>query len=225
MMCRLRRARRAGMFTLIAAVLLGLMAPAAAADTNPPPDLPDLPDFVTVTGQEGTWTTFEAPIGRVYGNATNADGFVAITGGTLVEVCTNTPPPVGDGRFRQKNDGTWVVKTNKGGIHTSLSVYETDLDVFAFFDQQCPLFFSEDPAFAEPFATGEVVLRDKGWNMPEPFPEFQPPGRYKNSIRGDAVAPDGTKYKIRAVADYELGTEPGPPTFFRDFLKVRELKH
>ena len=220
MLHQLRRARGAGPFVLIVMLAIGLTAPSAAAQS----DEPELPPFVTVTGEDGRWTTFEAPLGRVYGNASSTDGFVAVTGGSLEDVCQNNPPPLADGRFRQKRDGTWVVKTNPGGVTMSVFVYETDLDVFAFFDQQCPLFFEQDEAFAQPFARGEVVLRDKAWGLAQPFvdgPQLE--GRYRNSIRGWARADDGTEYRIRAVADYEVTEDGGPPTFFREFLRVRAV--
>ena len=35
---------------------------------------------------------------------------------------------------------------------------------------------------------------------------------------------DGRKYRIRAVADYEVDAE-GELTFFRDFLKVRPVTY
>ena len=63
-----------------------------------------------------------------------------------------------------------------------------------------------DPAFAQPYATGWVVLRDRSWEEPEPFPMDQN-GRYKNSIRGWAWSDDGQKYRIRALADYEASAD------------------
>ena len=207
--------------TLVA--LIASVVPASAEGGQSDADAPPLPPFVTVTGQDGRWTTFEAPIARVYGNGMSADGFVAITNGELADVCSNTPPPTGEGRFRQKKDGTWVVRTARGGIKQTVTIYETDLDVFAFFDQQCPLFGAGDPALAQPYATGWVVLRDKSWDLAEPFPMEQL-GRFKNSIRGYAWDGDGQKYRIRAVADYEVDAE-GELTFFRDFLKVRPVTY
>lgn len=222
---RTHRARWATTLVLALIALVASTVPAVAESGQGAggDDGPPLPPFVTVTGQDGPWTTFEAPLARVYGNGVTADGFIAITTGDLTDVCSNTPPPLAEGRFRQKNDGTWTVRTERGGVKQSVSIYATDLDVFAFFDQQCPLFATGDPAFAQPYATGWVVLRDRSWDQPEPFPMDQN-GRYKNSIRGWAWSDDGQKYRIRALADYEVSAD-GELTFFRDFLKVRPYKH
>jgi hypothetical protein len=219
-----------------ATLVLALVAPSAAsADGNKDddgqksekvapekePSVEDegqaIPPFVTLLGKHGNWTKFEGPLGRVYGNGETSDGFVAISGADLSDVCTNTPPLVAQGRFRQKSDGTWVVRTERGGNSRSVAVYDTGLDVFAFFDASCPLFGTDD--FPEPFATGTVVQLDKAWEQPEPFPQLQR-GRYRNSIRGWVSDVDGNKYRIRAVAEYEVG-ETGNLTFSRDFLKVR----
>lgn len=215
----LRRAPKAGVFTLIVALVFGLLAPAAVAQTETA-EL-ELPPFVTITGEDGRWTTFEAPLGRVYGNATSTDGFVAVTGGTLVDVCSGTPPPIVEGRFRQKADGTWITSTLPGGTMQFVSVYETDLDVFVFFDQQCPLFFAEDPAFAEPFAVGEVLLQDVSWNQPEPF---GPIGSYRNGILGEVTTPDGATYRLGSLVKYDVTDPEAFPDFARDLFKFRRIR-
>jgi hypothetical protein len=206
---------------------LALLAPAVAVAEEPAAEEPaaehhdvgggehNHADEVTILGKHGRWTKFEAPLGRVYGNGTQ--GYVAIFAGTLDDVCGGGAPPSIPGLFRQKKDGTWVVKTLPGGHWATISVYETDLEVFAFFDTYCPLFGT--PEFPEPFATGKALLRDKAWDLVEPFANEQF-GRYRNSVRGYVVGADGSTYRIRALADYEIAAD-GTPTFFRDVLKVR----
>lgn len=207
------------------------MAPSTAVAEEPVPAEPkpavpdapdsgeaDLPPFVEVIGEYGNWTKFEAPQGRVYGDGTQ--GYVVISGGTLEDVCNpDGVPPVLPGLFRQASDGTWITKTLPGGAWTTAAVYETDLDVFAYFDEWCPRAGSE--ALPQPFATGWVVLKDKAWDQPAPFPEFQQ-GRYRNGLRGHVWNEHGV-YKLRTLVDYEVSPE-GVPTFNKDVLKLRKVK-
>ncbi len=214
--------RPLGRLIALAFLALALIAPTTAlvdGAGSPAPEL-ELPPDVEVVGSWGKWLKVQVPLGRVYGNATTTHGIVAITGGTLDDVCSNGAPPTATLLVREKADGTFVVRTLPWGEQQSVSVYETDLDVFEFFGASCPLFGTD--AFPQPFATGHVVLRDKAWDQSEPFPEFQS-GRYRNGISGWVTDGDGTKYRIRALVDYEADGE-GPPTFFRDVLKLRPVR-
>ena len=202
----------------VVALVMGVFAPAAAAE-DPPTDV-DVPPWITITGQSGKWTTFEGPLGRIYGNITQVDGYAAITGGDLEDVCDGVPPEAGAGRFRQKKDGTYVVRTLPGGQSTSVAIYKTDTEVLTFIQEQCPL-YAAGGELPQPIARGVVVLRDKAWDQPEPFPMVGE-GRYKNSIRGWAWDDDGNAYRVRATVDYEVDPATGP-TFVSTTLRVKKI--
>lgn len=202
----------------VIALVLGTVAPAATAD-NATPDV-DHPPWVTITGQSGNWTTFEGPLGRIYGNITQVDGYAAITGGDLQDVCDGTPPAPGAGMFRQKKDGTYVVRTLPGGHRTSVAIYETDTEVLSFMQEQCQL-HAAGGELPDPIARGVVTLRDKAWEQPEPFPMVSA-GRFKNSIRGLVRDDDGNVYRLRAKVDYEVDPATGP-AFSSTFLRLKKI--
>ena len=163
----------------VIALVLGTVAPAATAD-NATPDV-DHPPWVTITGQSGNWTTFEGPLGRIYGNITQVDGYAAITGGDLQDVCDGTPPAPGAGMFRQKKDGTYVVRTLPGGHRTSVAIYETDTEVLSFMQEQCQL-HAAGGELPDPIARNanlpDAAAPATDANRVMPSPEGEAPGAW-----------------------------------------------
>lgn len=210
------------------ALVMALLSPLAVQAETPKGELKmlaaledvDIPPFINVIGQQGKWTEFEGPFGRVYGNG--SQGFALIVGASIADVCSGEMPPLGAGRFRQHYDGSWELRTPKGGIERDAYIYKTDLDVFAFFDASCGGFFEDGTPLPAAFASGPLTLRAREWGIALPFSEEQLPGRYKNSVRGALTGADGKEYRVRAVADYQV-TGEGELDFFRDILKVRKL--
>lgn len=212
------RAHRRGLLASLA-LMLGLVGvllggPTVAASDHEP----DIPPFITVTGENGPWTEFSGPYGRVYGNGT--DGFVVIAGGSIEDVCFDNAPPSLHGEFRQRADGTWDNRT-RGGQTTVAYVYETDLDVFAFFGEACGGFFGEGTPLPEAFASGQARVEERSWDLAEPFPPTQV-GQFVNWVDGVLTGADGHSYKVRAVADFE-GFESGDLDFRKDFVRIHRV--
>lgn len=193
--------------------MLFSVAPAQAQDDSP------FPPEVTPTGTLGNWTLYDDIVPRVYGF--EGDGYAVITDGSLVDVCTGGTPDTHPRMIKQTQSGTWQIRMQPGVQTSNVTVYDTDLDVFAFFDASCPLFGTD--AFPEPFATGEVTFRDRAWNLSTPFFGFdQTLGRYSNGVRGDVIDAEGNRHRLRAWVTYDL-TETGP-IFLAEHLSVRPLR-
>lgn len=203
-----------------ARLLLALAALVAAVTLAPSP--------AGATGaRHRSWERFESPLGRIYGNTSNDDGFVAITGGTIADVCAGTPPEIAPGVRRQNAGGTWRIKTVHGGFRTAVSVYETDLPIFEFIPVTCEAQAKGQP-LPDPFATGDVVLRDSIRNVADGSAGFetQLPGRYRNGLRGTVRTVDGSAYRLRILVDFEINSD-GSFSPFQDVftLKPRGRHH
>ncbi len=196
---------------LLAVMAMTVVAPAgAAADTS---------------GHRPKVDYFESPLGRVYGNIDDVDGFVVISGGTVGDVCADNPPPTAPGLRRQHPDGTWRIKTLGGGFTTTVAVYETDLEVFAFIGASCGG-LAEGVPLPEPFATGHVVLRDSIRGVADASAGFetQLPGGYRNGVRGTVRTPDGERYRLRTRVEFDIG-ENGEFTVVEDTFVFRPRHH
>lgn len=218
--------RRRGRRTALAlAAVAAVVLPTAvfADDGSGLPEIPDAPEDVTVLGYHGNGElAFVAPLGRVYGSV--GDGYAVISGETIEVVCSGVAPADTLGTARQASDGTWENRTPLGGVIRTAYVYEVNPNegVFDFFGRVCPAIGAGEPA-PVPFASGEVRQRDRQWELDSPYNTYtgpQQPGRYKNSVKGDVTAPDGTVYELIAKVDYRLDGN-GPPEFFTDRLKLR----
>lgn len=171
------------------------------------------------------WERFESPLGRVYGNTSSDDGFVAITGGTIADVCADNPPETAPGIRRQRADGTWSISTLQGGFRATVSIYETDLEVFAFIGATCGG-LAEGLPLPEAFATGHAVLRDSIRDVADASAGFetQLPGHYRNGLRGTVRTPDGDRYRLRTRVDFAVD-ETGNFTTFEDVFIFRPARH
>ena len=178
------------------------------------------PPEITPTGTQGNWTLYNDVLGRVYGF--EGHGYAVIAGGLLDEVCTGEAPPEFPRMVTQTRSGTWKQQLQPGVHITTAYVYETDLDVFAFFDAMCPLYGTD--AFPEPFASGDVKIRDRAWNLSHAAfgEEPQAAGRYSNGVLGDIFDDEGNRYRLRAWVTYDLNDE-GQPNFLAERLAVQPL--
>ena len=122
------------------------------------------------------------------------------SGADLEAACTNSPPPLAKGRFRQHFDGTWETRTLRGGVQRSVFIYKTNLEVFEYFGAVCPR-LGEGLPLPDAFAVGTVTLRARDAGLAEPFGDV---GYHKNSAWGTATDADGNKYRVRAIAEFNL---------------------
>ena len=202
----------AALATLMA--LAGLSTTGASAETDSV-----FPPEIVPTGTLGNWTTFDDVLGRVYGFA--GDGYAVIAGDPLDAVCTGAPPPVLPKMIKQNQSGTWEQRLQPGVQMVTAHVYETDLGVFQFFDSACPLFGTD--GFPQPFAVGDVAIRDRAWTLEAPgFGFDQPAGRYSNGVRGDVFTADGDRFRLRAWVTYDLDAN-GVPDFLAFRLAMQPL--
>lgn len=198
----------------MAATTLFVAAPASAQSD------PGFPPEIAPTGTLGNWTLYDDFVARVYGF--EGDGYAVIGGDTLDVVCTgSTPPPILPKMLKQTRSGTWEQRLQPG-VHTVTAyVYETDLGVFDFFDASCPLYGTD--AFPQPFASGDVVIRDRSWRLDTPnFGFEQNAGRYSNGVRGDIFDDDGNRYRLRAWVTYDFDGAGGTD-FLAEHFAVQPL--
>ncbi len=171
-------------------------------------------------GRHRGWEHIESPLGLFYGNVSQVDGFVTITGGGIADVCSGARPEIAAGLRRQNDHGTWRIKTIPGGFRTTVSLYETDLPVFEFIPATCADLASGE-RLPVAFATGHVVARASIGDVADPSAGFetQLPGRYRNGLRGVVETPDGTRYRLRVVVDFAVD-EAGNITPFQDSFNL-----
>lgn len=186
----------------LAGLLLGAISmPAAATPVEPPPP----PDDVTVIDQQGGLITFSGPLGRLYAEV-GTDYFIA-AGGLVTDVCSGLPPET-VGVSRQVGDGTWHSKIPNGGVERDLYVYLKDpgLDVGGYLTSVCSSIATGGPA-PTPYATGTAVQRAAQRNLDSPYWTYtgpQPPGTYRNGVRGTAVTEDGLELRVLTAVYYEV---------------------
>jgi len=206
--------------TLLSALLLMVLPPASDASSIVFAQDP-VPEDVTVFGALGTSTFFTGPAGYFYGSQDSP--YTVTTGNPIDAVCADTPPQT-IGTATRNEDGTWTSRI-PGWDYLPVFVYENPTDDFMeTFPTLCPPIVEGEPG-PEPIAMGWVRLTARVTKS-TPFWSFigpQPEGHYVNSISGWAWDDDGTRYKIRARADY-IVAEDGPPDFDELSLNVEAVE-
>jgi hypothetical protein len=215
------RRRTIGAVIALIAVLGTLLAPGAVSAQDDSPVLPswlqrfDIPERVEIVsvGANGR-VMFEAPLARVYGEP--GDGFAAVAGGDMMNVCRDTKPDAAEG-VRYRRNGQFVTTTKPGGVEVPTFVYKTELGIFEFFDEVCGGWFGNGIPIPAPFASGLLELRATDWNPTEPavLSEAFPVGRYRNSVRGVVADVDGNTFDVFAIAGFRVAVENRDPQFCR----------
>jgi hypothetical protein len=113
-------------------------------------------------------------------------------------------------------DGSVTVSANQGNQPIHLYEIPADEDAFSFLDRVC----APGGEVPDPFASGKARLRVRDTYA---F-EGGPPIRLFNSVMGNAVGTDCTKYRVRGAADIPFvdGEPVGtPPDWVSFSLKAR----
>ena len=162
--------------------------------------------LVTNAGADGQRYTEEPyEVGLFYGTFGESPNTFLLVGGTVEEFCEAGPeggPGTATARVRERKDGSVRMKVKSW--NQPMYVYEANVEgVPPWLDQVCGTYFADGTA-PQPFASGSGFLkvRDTVYS-PDLIEVF-------NKVRGYVQEPDGTKYRVRASADFVL--ENGIPT-------------
>jgi hypothetical protein len=165
----------------------------------------------TANAEPQGYVNGEFDVGLVYGTFEEVGpNFTLLAGGTVEEFCPGDPgtAPV---RVFFRNDGSVDLKVNDKDQPVFL--YEQTIgDSFDWIDSVCTA-ASEGAAPIAPFASGtadlKVRISDPGDGPVDIF----------NSVNGELSASDGTRYRVRASADFVLGPfgPEGDPADFVSF--------
>ncbi|MEM7286879.1 MAG: hypothetical protein AAF480_11050 [Actinomycetota bacterium] len=190
----------AGALLVVATASVGLVAHAAA------------------DGKRFSEEPFE--VGFFYGTFGESPNTFLLVGGTVEEFCEAGPdggPGTATAKIRERKDGTTRVKVKSW--NQPMYLYEADIEgVPPWLDQVCGTYFTDGTA-PEPFASGSGFLKVRDTiHSPDYIEVF-------NKVRGYLHEPDGTKYKVRASADFVLrnGVPDGDPEDFVSF-SLRKLR-
>ena len=153
----------------------------------------------------------EFAVGLVYGTFDTEPNLTLLVGGTVEEFCPGDPGTAPMRVFHRKN-GTVVQKVNDR--NQPMYLYEQTVgDSFDWIDGVCAQ-LDEDPdtVVVETYASGTANLKVRNRISDESVDVF-------NSVNGKLVASDGTRYRVRASADFVLGPfgPEGDPADFVSF--------
>ena len=153
-------------------------------------------------------------------------GYVLFTGATPEDLCYDTPPPLAPAKVFERRDGTFTVKA-RGIKGIDLFLYEFDGPAPALIGATCEALFDGDPATTplQPMAvgTGTERLTIRGTEGPDDIGGFH----VANSARGTVKSTDGTRWKVRGHASFDVGEDGvpiGEPSHFQG-LRVRQIGH
>lgn len=140
--------------------------------------------------------------GRFYGNF-DVD-VLLFTGDTVENYCNGAPEPVVTARVFSREDGGVELKVNSGGM--PIFLYHSPLGAPEFIDETCGALFDGDPATVpvQPFAIGTANFKER-ISIAADGAEHD-----SNGVNGTATSTDGTHWKVRTWADFDLG-EGGVP--------------
>ena len=177
--------------------------------------------LVTSAGADGQRYTEEPyEVGLFYGTFGESPNTFLLVGGTVEGFCEAGPeggPGTATARVRERKDGSVRVKVTSW--NQPMYLYEADVEgIPPWLDQVCGTYFTDGTA-PQPIASGSGFLKVRDTIHPSDRIEVF------NKVRGWVQQPDGTKYTIRASADFVL--ENGVPTTSpEDFVtfKMREVR-
>lgn len=192
----------------VAALASAAAVPAASAGGSPP-------------GNQNGFFADEATVDLFYGFDS---GYALFVGFTAEDACFGTPPPTVPARVFARADGTFTVMSH-GRPEVDMYLYEFN-DPPILIDETCAALFDDDPSTQplQPIATGtgQVKFAITGIEGPDDMGGFH----IVNSANGTVTAEDGTQWKVRGHADFDLGEDGVPIGSPADFqgLRVNQIK-
>lgn len=181
---------------------------------------------VPASAHAGGQPAEETPIGFFYSTFEEGSNLWLLAGGTAEEFCRDNPDDPFNGtpgsvltRVKERHDGTIVIRGKGHGV--PIHLYEQDgFPTPDWIVGLCADLFDDDPTTVvpEPLASGYGTVRIRDvidGNRVDVY----------NSVRGTAYGADGTRYRIRASADFEVvdGELIGNPPDFVE-LDVRQRR-
>lgn len=157
----------------------------------------------------------EYEVGLVYGtfNESPNPNLTLLVGGTVEEFCP-ADPGTAPMRVFLRNDGTVDLKVNDKD--QPIYLYEQTVgDSFDWIDAVCGQ-LDDNPDAVEPSASGTADLKVRTSIISDDVVDVF------NSVNGELTASDGTRYRVRASADFIVGPF-GPEGDPADFVSL-ELK-
>lgn len=159
--------------------------------------------------------------GRFYANF--ADDVLLFTGPGAEAICLGEPEPLVPGRVFHRQDGGMDIKVNARDVQITL--YRSSLGAPEFIDQTCEALFDDDDSTepVPPFAHGMASFKER-----TSVPASGGPGGVQifNGVNGKATATDGTTWKVRTWADFQLGADGMPIGDPADFqgLSIHQIR-
>jgi len=146
---------------------------------------------------------------------------------TAEDFCNGVTPQMAKARVSERGDGTLTLKTSK--------IRRVDLYLYWFdggggpelIDATCAAMFDDDPTTQplQPFASGKgrVRITHSGLDSVDDTGGFH----IRNSARGTVTSADGSRWKVRGRANFDLADEGFPIGDPADFqgLRIRKLRH
>ena len=156
----------------------------------------------------------EFQVGLVYGTFGQDPNLTLLVGGTVEEFCPDDPgtAPM---RVFLRNDGTVDLKVNDKD--QPIYLYEQTVgDAFDWIESVCEQ-LDRNPDAVEPFASGTADLKVRISIISDDLADVF------NSVNGKLAASDGTRYRVRASADFIAGPS-GPEGDPADFVSFELRK-
>jgi len=158
--------------------------------------------------------------------STSYSGILLFAGFTAEDACNEVAPRMARAKVTERPDGTLKIKTGKiRGV--DLYLYHFGGDPFQLIDETCAAMFDDDPTTQplQPFAAGKgrVKIAHTGLDSVDDIGGFH----IRNSARGTVTSEDGSRWKVRGRASFDLTEEGfpiGDPAEFQS-LRIRKLRH
>jgi hypothetical protein len=145
-----------------------------------------------------------------------SDSDVVVTAGGPIEAfCGQAAPGATALRVFSRADGTDTLKAH-GQQDQAIYVYEYAGGSAAMIGETCAAYSADpetEPPAAKATGTGLLKFTIEGIEGPADIGGFT----ISNSINGVATSPDGTRWKVRAWADFEVGEDGAPVGDPNDF--------
>lgn len=177
----------------------------------------------SAAGSQGKHKGFDdamVPVDLFYGFDT---GFALFAGVTPEQICNGDEPPMVPARIFERKDGTFTIRSH-GRPDVDLFLYEFD-DPPKLIEETCAALDnvpSTQPLQPIAVGTGKLKFAITGTEGPDDMGGFH----IANSVNGIVSAQDGTHWKVRGYADFDLaetGMPIGSPADFQG-LRVRQIK-
>jgi len=164
------------------------------------------------------------PVDLFYGDPVN--GPILFAGFTAEDACNEVPPRMARAKVFERSNGTLTVRARRiRGV--DLFLYEFEGDPFELINATCEAMFDGDPTTQpiQPFAVGNgrVNITLHGLESLDDIGGYH----VANTTWGTVTADDGTHWRVRGNASFNLDDEGFPIGDPADFqgLRVREIRH